>query len=356
VEQSIMAIYCFQDGMIRYVNPRGAEVLGYTVEELMQPGMVQRFVHPEDFERMSENLRLRLAGEVTTIRYVLRCIRADGEVLHLDVHGTRTQVDGRPAVIGVSYDITDRVRAEREREAAMRSRDRFYAMASHELRTPVSTVMLYNDLLLGGMCGPLGPQAREAVERSQGSARHLLDLINDLLDLSKLQAGRLDVRVEPLDVADLVDGVFAELSPMAAEHGSTLELDVERRPLPVRGDSRRIRQILLNLLSNAIKYGQGYPIRVRCGAVDGAAVAVEVADHGPGIAEEDLGRIWDDFVQLGDGDAGTGLGLPIARRLAALLGGTIEVASAPGAGSTFRFVLPVTPPDGVEDQPATRQA
>ncbi len=271
VEQSIMAIYCYQDGRFRYVNPRFAEILGYPVDEMLRPDALQRVVHPDDLARVAENIRARLAGEVTAVRYTLRGVRADGEVLHLDVHGSRTVVEGRPALIGVGYDITDRVRAEREREAAMASRDRFYAMASHELRTPVSTVMLYNDLLLGGMCEPLGPEQREAVERSQGSARHLLDLINDLLDLSKLEAGRLDVRLETLDLARVVEEVFAELTPMAAEGGSTLLLEVERRPLEAAGDPRRIRQILLNLLSNAIKFGQGRPIRVRCAAPTAAA-------------------------------------------------------------------------------------
>jgi len=345
VEQSIMAIYCYQDGHFRYVNPRFAEIFGYTVDEMQAPGALRQVVHPDDFGRVADNIRARLGGEIPTIRYTLRGIRSNGEMLYLEVHGTRSIVEGRPALIGVGYDITDRVRAERDREAAMASRDRFYAMASHELRTPVSTVMLYNDLLLGGMCEPLAPQQREAVERSQTSARHLLDLINDLLDLSKLEAGRLDVRLEALDVAGVVEEVFAELTPMAAEHGSPLALEVERRPLQVAGDGRRIRQILLNLLSNAIKFGAGRPIRVRCAATEGGGVAVDVSDQGAGIPAEDLPRIWDDFVQLGEGHPGTGLGLPIARRLAELLGGSIDVASAPGAGSTFRLVLPGSPPE-----------
>jgi signal transduction histidine kinase len=297
-------------------------------------------VHPDDRERVAENVRRRLAGELPALRYSFRGIRADGEVLYLEVHGTRADIDGRPALIGVGYDITERVRAEREREAAMQSRDRFYAMASHELRTPISTVMLYNDLLLGGMYEPLTEQQHEAVERSQGSARHLLDLINDLLDLSKLEAGRLDARREEVDAAALVDEVILELTPLAAEHGSALCLEPAAGPAWVIGDGRRIRQILLNLLSNAIKFGAGRPIEVRC-ADDGAGgVAISVADHGPGIAPGDLPRIWEDFVQLGNGDdTGTGLGLPIARRLAELLGGSLEVDSTPGAGSTFRLHL-----------------
>ncbi|HEX8246014.1 MAG TPA: ATP-binding protein [Longimicrobium sp.] len=347
VEQSIMAIYCYQDGHFLYVNPRTAEIFGRDAEELLRPGILAEIIHPDDYPRMAENIRRRLAGEIPTIRYTLRGVRPDGEIVYLDVHGTRTDIGGRPALIGVGYDITDRLRAEREREAAMRARDRFYAMASHELRTPVSTVMLYNDLLLGEMYDPLTPAQREAVERSQSSARHLLDLINDLLDLSKLEAGRLDTRHEEVEVSELVESVAAELTPMAGEQGSTLALELRARPATVIGDGTRIRQILLNLLSNAIKFGQGRPIEVRCAADEEGWVAVEVTDHGAGIAEDDIPRIWEDFVQLGNGDeAGTGLGLPIARRLAELLGGSLEVSSAPGAGSTFRFRLPRAPAEG----------
>ncbi|HEX6745928.1 MAG TPA: ATP-binding protein [Longimicrobium sp.] len=345
VEQSIMAIYCYQDGRFLYVNPKTAELFGRDPEYMLQPGILAEIIHPDDQPRVAENIRRRLAGEILSVRYTLRGVRPDGEIVWLDIHGTRTEVGGRPALIGVGYDITDRVRAERERETAMRARDRFYAMASHELRTPVSTVMLYNDLLMGGMYDALTAPQREAVERAQSSARHLLDLINDLLDLSKLEAGRLDTRREEVEVAELVESVAAELTPLAAEYGSRLDLELRARPAPVIGDGLRIRQILMNLLSNAIKFGQGRPIEVRCGA-DGGGVAVEVTDHGTGIAPDDLPRIWEDFVQLGNGDGsspGTGLGLPIARRLAELLGGSIEVTSAPGAGSTFRFCLPSAP-------------
>ncbi|HEV7586841.1 MAG TPA: ATP-binding protein [Longimicrobium sp.] len=341
VEQSIMGIYCIQDGRFRYVNPHLAEVFGYSREEMEQADGLLRVVHPDDRERVAENIRRRLSGELPALRYSFRGIRADGAVLYLEVHGSRTDMDGRPALVGVGYDTTERVRAEREREAAMQSRDRFYAMASHELRTPVSTVMLYNDLLLGGMYEPLTEQQHEAVERSQGSARHLLDLINDLLDLSKLEAGRLDARRDEVDAASLVGEVIAELTPLAAEHGSLLALEPSAGPVVVVGDGKRIRQILLNLLSNAIKFGAGRPIEVRCASDGDGGVAISVRDYGPGIAPVDLPRIWEDFVQLGDGDdTGTGLGLPIARRLAELLGGSLEVDSAPGSGSTFRFRLP----------------
>jgi len=341
LEQSIMGIYCIQDGRFRYVNPYLAEVFGYSREEMEQPEGLLRVVHPDDRARVAENIRRRLDGELPALRYSFRGIRADGEVLYLEVHGTRADIEGRPALIGVGYDVTERVRAEREREAAMQSRDRFYAMVSHELRTPVSTVMLYNDLLLGGMYEPLTEQQREAVERAQGSARHLLDLINDLLDLSKLEVGRLHARRDELDAAALVEEVVAELAPLAADRGSALVLEPAPGPVMVVGDGKRIRQILLNLLSNAVKFGAGRPVAVRCAGDGAAGVEIAVADQGAGIDAGDLPRIWEDFVQLGDGDeSGTGLGLPIARRLAELLGGSLTAESTPGAGSTFRLRLP----------------
>ncbi|HEU4753355.1 MAG TPA: HAMP domain-containing sensor histidine kinase, partial [Armatimonadota bacterium] len=179
-------------------------------------------------------------------------------------------------------------------------------------------------------------------ERSQLSARHLLDLINDLLDLSRLEAGRLETRVEDVETAGLVESVVASLAPLALEHGCHLTVHVARRPLVVLGDARRVRQILLNLLSNAVKFGHGQPVEVRLGPAAGG-VLLAVCDHGPGIPPGDLERIFDEFVQVGEPGVGTGLGLPIARRLAELQGGTLEVESHPGEGSTFRLFLPGVP-------------
>ena len=339
VEQSLVGIYVLQDGLFRYVNPRFREAFGLPADWLDQPRGILELVVPEDRALVSENVRRRIEGEVEDLHYFLRGMRTDGEVIHLEVHGSRTVLDGRPAVIGVGIDVTERMRAEREREQAIQARDRFYAMVSHELRTPVSAVMLYNDLLLSGVYDPLTPQQREAVDRSQASARHLLDLINDLLDLSRLEAGRLETRVEDVETAELVESVVDGLAPLALEHGCELSVRVAQRPLVVTGDARRVRQILMNLLSNAVKFGHGHPVEVRLGPAPGG-VLFEVADHGPGIPPGDLERIFEEFVQLGEPGVGTGLGLPIARRLAELQGGTLDVCSRPGEGSTFRLFLP----------------
>ncbi|HEU0299035.1 MAG TPA: GAF domain-containing sensor histidine kinase [Longimicrobium sp.] len=342
VEQSLVAIYLIQDGVFRYVNPRFLQVFGLPADWLDRPHDLLELVDPQDRALVRENVRRRLEGEVDSVRYSFRGRRSDGSLIHLEVHGSRTVLDGRPAVIGVGIDATERMRAEHEREQAIIARDRFYAMMSHELRTPVSAVMLYNDLLLSGVYDPLGQAQREAVERSQLSARHLLDLINDLLDLSRLEAGRLETRVEDVETAELAESVVATLSPLALEHGCRMTVHAAERPLAVLGDARRVRQILLNLLSNAVKFGHGHPVEVRLAPAPGG-VLLEVADHGPGIPPDDLERIFEEFVQVGEPGVGTGLGLPIARRLAELQGGTLEVESHPGEGSTFRLFLPGVP-------------
>jgi PAS domain S-box-containing protein len=344
VEQSLVGLYVVQDDHFTYVNPRFREIFGLPPDFLERPHHYLEVVDEQDREMVRENVRRRITGEVSAVHYRLRGRRTDGELIHFEVHGLRTVLHGRAALVGVGIDVTERVRAEAEREQAILARDRFYAMMSHELRTPVSAVMLYNDLLLSGVYDPLTDPQREAVDRSQKSARHLLDLINDLLDLSKLESGRLETRVEEVEAAELVDGVVSGLAPLALEHGCDLSVQMAARPLPVVGDARRVRQILLNLLSNAVKFGHGNPVEIRCAPAENGIV-VEVADHGPGIPPGDLERIFDDFVQLGEPGVGTGLGLPIARRLAELQGGTLRAESVPGRGSTFRLFLPATAPE-----------
>ncbi len=239
----------------------------------------------------------------------------------------------------------------RELQLALSVRNRFYASMSHELRTPINAVMGYNDLLLSSIYGALTEQQELAVERSQSAARHLRDLVNDVLDISRLELGKVELESKEVRVAGLVEELFVTLRPLADAVGAQLFLHAGDCPAVVT-DPRRVRQILMNLLSNALKYGNGKPVWVRCGISSDGAVMVEVTDGGEGIAPEDRHRIFEEFVQLGkDGFAspasreGTGLGLPISRRLANLLGGRLEVDSTPGVGSTFRLVLPTRRPN-----------
>jgi signal transduction histidine kinase len=147
-------------------------------------------------------------------------------------------------------------------EQAMSARSRFYASMSHELRTPINAVLGYRTLLLENIYGPLNEKQQEGIERTQKAARHLLELVNDVLDLSKIEAGKIDLRLQPVAIPSLVEDLFVTVRPLADQYGSTLTLEQpSTHPLRVVSDPRRVRQILLNLLSNAIKFGNGKPVR-----------------------------------------------------------------------------------------------
>jgi PAS domain S-box-containing protein len=233
-----------------------------------------------------------------------------------------------------------------ELERAMTARSRFYASMSHELRTPINAVLGYSTLLLERIYGPLNDKQVEGIERTQKAARHLLELVNDVLDLSKIEAGKIDLRLQPVEFPGLIEDLFVTVRPLADEHGSTLSLELPpaNEPIKIVSDPRRVRQILLNLLSNAIKFGKGKPIQVFCKRLADGGATIAVRDQGDGISKEDQERIFHEFVQLGKTQLqdGTGLGLPISRRLAELLRGSLTVDSTPGEGSTFCLRLPQT--------------
>jgi PAS domain S-box-containing protein len=234
-------------------------------------------------------------------------------------------------------------RRQLELERAMTARSRFYASMSHELRTPINAVLGYSTLLLERIYGPLNEKQAEGIERTQKAARHLLELVNDVLDLSKIEAGKIELRLQPVEFPSLIDDLFVTVRPLADEHGSALTLDHRgEEPVRVISDPRRLRQILLNLLSNAIKFGRAKPIQVITEPAPDGGVTIHVIDQGEGISEADQERIFQEFVQLGKTQLqdGTGLGLPISRRLAELLNGSLTVESTIGKGSTFRLQLP----------------
>jgi PAS domain S-box-containing protein len=242
-----------------------------------------------------------------------------------------------------------------ELERAMGARSRFYASMSHELRTPINAILGYSSLLLEEIFGPLTEKQASSIERTYKAANHLMELVNDVLDISKIEAGKMELHVEKVGFPELLQDLFVTVSPFAEQHGAELLLETESEPFTVVSDARRVRQILLNLLSNGIKFGQGKPLHVVWNRGEDGGVVVEVTDHGGGIAPDDQERIFEEFVQLGtsQGAPGTGLGLPISRRLAELLGGSLTLVSTPGEGSTFRLSLP---PVEMDAQPGQEPA
>ncbi len=228
-------------------------------------------------------------------------------------------------------------------EQAMGARNRFYASMSHELRTPINAVIGYSTLMLDNIYGPLNAKQKEGLQRTLKAARHLLELVNDVLDLSKIEAGKIELALQPVMFPSLIEDLFVTVRPLADEYGSTLTLEMEGEPFNIVSDPRRVRQIVLNLLSNAIKFGEGKPIRVVCKQTERRGVEIDVVDEGVGIAKDDISRIFEEFVQVSESkQPGTGLGLPISRRLAQLLDGLLTVHSTPGEGSAFRLTLPAS--------------
>jgi PAS domain S-box-containing protein len=225
---------------------------------------------------------------------------------------------------------------------ANRAKSDFLAVMSHELRTPLNAIMGYTDLFLAGIPEPLPAPMVPQVERVQGAARHLRDLIEEVLSFARLESGHEEVQAEPVDVAAVAREAAALAEPLALERGLAFRVDVPDAPVVARTDARKVRQVLLNLLANAVKFTDRGEVALSM--EDGAGVTIRVRDTGVGIAPRHRERIFEPFWQADQGLArehgGSGLGLAVARQMARLMGGDITVESAPGDGSTFALRLP----------------
>jgi len=229
-------------------------------------------------------------------------------------------------------------------EETSKHKSQFLANMSHELRTPLNAILGYSELLIDGIYGEIGEKAHGVLERLHTNGRHLLGLINDILDLSKIEAGQVTLSIGDYSISTLVNSVVTTTESLAREKGLALNTSIaEGLPLG-RGDERRLLQVLLNLVGNAIKFTEKGSVEISAGITD-QQFLVSVRDTGPGIAEADQMRIFEEFQQVEGASTrtkvGTGLGLAIARRIIELHGGTITVKSALGAGSTFHVTLPV---------------
>jgi PAS domain S-box-containing protein len=328
-----------------------------SLSEVIQPA------DPVAFDRLLQR------GRADTVRAVIEWRGTAGSPRIAEIVVTPLTVGGHDVRAVVLRDTTEQQRAQDQLEeqaselelhaeqlAAQRdelaaqhhelvrladARSRFYTSMSHEIRTPINAILGYNDLLLAGVYGPLMEQQVQGLQRAQAAARHLRELVNDVLDLSKIESGKLDIVPEEVELADLVREVVATIQPVARDNDVDLDLTIAGR-VTLRTDPRRVRQILLNLLSNAVKFGAARPVHVRAGLRDAGLAFVDVRDHGAGIEAEQLDRIFEEFVQLDSfAEGGTGLGLAISRRLAQALGGRLEAVSRVGGGSRFSLLLPL---------------
>jgi signal transduction histidine kinase len=232
----------------------------------------------------------------------------------------------------------------RELSEASKHKSQFLANMSHELRTPLNAILGYAELMLDSIYGEPSDKMRTVLERLQSNGRHLLGLINDVLDLSKIEAGQLTLSLNDYSLGDVVHGVVSAVEPLAAEKRLAFTAEVAPDLPTGRGDGRRLSQVLLNLVGNAIKFTDKGEVAIRASVTDGA-FTVAVCDTGPGIAAADQAKIFEEFQQADSSitrkKGGTGLGLSIAKRIIEMHGGRIWVESEPGKGSTFYFTLPV---------------
>jgi len=232
----------------------------------------------------------------------------------------------------------------RQVEEASKHKSQFLANMSHELRTPLNAILGYTELILDGIYGEAPDKMRTVMERVQSNGKHLLGLINDVLDLSKIEAGQLVLSIQDYSIKDVVHGVYSAVEPLASGKKLAFKIDVPPNLPPARGDDRRLTQVLLNLVGNAIKFTDSGEVAVKAAASNGA-YTISVRDTGPGIAEADQAKIFDEFQQADStqtkAKGGTGLGLSIAKRIIEMHGGKLWVESSLGAGSTFSFTVPL---------------
>jgi signal transduction histidine kinase len=232
----------------------------------------------------------------------------------------------------------------RQLEIASQHKSQFLANMSHELRTPLNAILGYTELILDNIYGETPEKMREVLERLQANGKHLLGLINDVLDLSKIEAGQLTLDLADYSLEDIVHTVVTAVESLASAKKLALTGDVAPNLPPGRGDGRRLAQVLLNLVGNAIKFTDQGEVAIKATSSDGT-VTVAVCDTGPGIAPSDQEKIFGEFQQADNSltrrKGGTGLGLSIAKRIIEMHGGRIWVESEIGKGSIFAFTIPV---------------
>ncbi len=356
-------------GRIVECNPRVAEMAGRSADELAGMAVLE-LLQANDADTILQARRDLVSGVATRVVATTRLRHASGSLAQVRVVASALR-DGHGQVlriVAMIEDIGDQLRLETSEkarlraEASDRAKNEFLSRMSHELRTPLNAMIGFAQLLGLDREPALARHQADWAQQIQRAGWHLLELINDTLDLSRIESGSVSLVIQPVDLPLLAEAARSLVAGAAAQRQVLIDIEAEPGLPPAAADPVRVRQVLTNLLTNAIKYNRpGGSVAVRIGRVAADRIAVAVADTGLGMNAEQLARLFQPYDRLGregSGVEGTGIGLVIARRLIELMGGTLEVASTAGSGSTFTATLPASaqplPPldPGAETGPA----
>jgi PAS domain S-box-containing protein len=353
IESSIDAMMTTDPlGIISDFNQQMEALTGYSRNELIGSPFKNYFTDPQ---RAEEGIRQVLReGKVTNYELTARSKTRRETVVSYNA-ATFFDREGRlRGVFAAAHDVTERKRFEQtlqeknlELENADLAKDRFLASMSHELRTPLNAIIGFTGTLLMKLPGPLTEDQTKQLQTIQSSSRHLLSLINDLLDLAKIESGKVAISLEPVVCQAVVEEVRTTLRPLADKKGLRFKIDLPDREVVLRTDRRALSQILLNLANNAIKFTEKGEVRLEIMEAEekeGLTTEISLHDTGVGIRPEDQEKLFQAFTQMEHGGPrryeGTGLGLHLSQKLAGLLGGKIRFRSEYGKGSTFTLSLP----------------
>ena len=343
VEASPVAIVTLDlHANIAQLNPAFERVFGWTAAEVLGKNLDSLITTPETFEEARNYTNTAVAMQ--TAKGIGKRKRKDGTFIDVELFGVPVVVSGeRVGVFALYHDVTELLRAKSDAESANKAKSQFLASMSHELRTPLNAIIGYSEMLEEDARARQDAETTGDLQKIRSAGKHLLALINDILDLSKIEAGRMDLLIEAVDPRTVIADVNSTVQPLVAVNGNTFVLKAPQALGTMYTDVTKLRQMLLNLISNAAKFTEKGTISLIV-EKNGSEIYFHVRDTGIGITTEQMGRLFEAFAQADAGTTrrygGTGLGLAITRRFCRLMGGDVTGASQPGAGSTFTIRLP----------------